>query len=163
MPQHPVQVLGEGKNTVNFPNAREAFSSPLAKELFKLNGVKGTYMSQTEIYLTTTGVMLGADFLTVTKSPEINWSDLRNVIFAIMSDFYATGLPIIDRNAVQPPDTAPKPEDSEVVAMIKEIIDTRIRPAVQEDGGDIVFKTFQDGVVFLKVRNNFAIYCNDGT
>ena len=136
LPEQP--VMGEGK-TADFPNARSAQSSPLAKTIFKLDGVKG--------------VFFGNDFVTVTKSEDTDWMELKASVFAAIMDHYSSGQPLVTEDG-QPEDTAPKEEDSEVVAMIKEIIDTRVRPAVQEDGGDIVYKGFQEGVVFLKVINS---------
>jgi hypothetical protein len=75
---------------------------------------------------------------------------LKHLLFEKIMNFYGSGERVV-RNIPPPQDTAPQPEDSEVVSQIKELLETRIRPAVQEDGGDIVFKAFTDGVVFLKV------------
>jgi Fe-S cluster biogenesis protein NfuA len=99
------------------------------------------------------GVFFGHDFITVTKDESYEWEHLKASIFATIMDFFATGQPVL---AETPPssDTAPNPEDDEVVTMIKEILETRVRPAVQEDGGDITYKGFQEGVVFLQMQGS---------
>jgi len=131
-----VQVLDSG--TVNFPNSQAAFCSPLARSLFRIQGV--------------TGVMFGPDFITVTKTEdEVGWPLLKPDIFASIMDFFASNVPILTED--QPAsDTAIADDDDETVAMIKELLETRIRPTVQEDGGDILFKGFHDGVVKLKLQ-----------
>lgn len=131
-----VQVLDSG--TVNFSNSQAAFCSPLARSLFRIQGV--------------TGVMFGPDFITVTKTDdEVDWPVLKPDIFASIMDFFASNVPILTED--QPAsDTAIADDDDETVAMIKELLETRIRPTVQEDGGDIIFKGFHDGVVKLKLQ-----------
>ncbi|PFX14725.1 NFU1 iron-sulfur cluster scaffold homolog, mitochondrial-like isoform X1 [Stylophora pistillata] len=131
-----VQVLESG--TVNFTSAHSAYCSPLARNLFRIDGV--------------TGVMFGPDFITVTKTDdEVDWPVLKPDIFASIMDFFASNVPILTED--QPAsDTAIDADDDETVAMIKELLDTRIRPTVQEDGGDIIFKGFQDGIVKLKLQ-----------
>mmetsp|Transcript_26929 Transcript_26929/g.37942 ORF Transcript_26929/g.37942 Transcript_26929/m.37942 type:complete len:282 (-) Transcript_26929:45-890(-) len=126
-------------NTMNFPSAKSAHSSPLAKALFKVEGVKG--------------VFFGSDFITVTKDSGVDWATLKPTIYSAIMSFFDSGQPVVT-NEPAPQDTAITPEDDEVVAMIKEIIETRVRPAVQEDGGDIVYKGFVDGVVFLKMQGS---------
>mmetsp|Transcript_6359 Transcript_6359/g.9240 ORF Transcript_6359/g.9240 Transcript_6359/m.9240 type:complete len:299 (-) Transcript_6359:47-943(-) len=111
--------------------------SPLAKELFKIDGVKSVY--------------LGGDFITVTKYAEANWSHVRTLIFGGIMDHYATGNPALtDKPEIT--DTTILEDDDEVVAMIKEILETRIRPAVQEDGGDIRYEGFEEDTGIVKVR-----------
>ncbi|GLC54783.1 NifU-like protein 5, mitochondrial [Pleodorina starrii] len=126
--------------TVEFSSARDGMRSPLAKKLFSVDGI--------------TSVFFGSDFVTVTKRDEYSWPVLKPDIFAAIMDFYSTGEPLIsDAAALAASDTAIHPDDSEVVAMIKELLETRIRPAVQEDGGDIVFKGFEEdtGMVMVKL------------
>ncbi|GAX84804.1 hypothetical protein CEUSTIGMA_g12225.t1 [Chlamydomonas eustigma] len=123
-----------------FPNARAAMSSPLAKRLFAIDGV--------------TGIYFGSEFITVTKRDEPSWAVLKPDVFAAIMDHFSSGEPLIlDEEALAKSDTAIHPEDDEVVAMIKELLETRIRPAVQEDGGDIVYKGFDadTGVVTVKM------------
>lgn len=131
--------------SANFVNAREAMASPLAKRLFGIDGVKG--------------VFFGSDFVTVTKSEEEEWGTLKPEMFAAIMDFFASGQALItDEAAMANDDTAIHEDDSEVVAMIKELLDTRIRPAVQDDGGDIKFHSFDEdmGYVYLKMQGACA-------
>jgi Fe-S cluster biogenesis protein NfuA len=116
--------------------------SPLAKLLFNLDvGVKSIY--------------LGYDFLTVTKYAEAHWQHLQTPIFGAIMDFYATGEPTL-RDAPVITDTTIHDDDDEVVAMIKELLETRIRPAVQEDGGDIKYVGFEEetGVVTVALAGS---------
>ncbi|XP_011145028.1 NFU1 iron-sulfur cluster scaffold homolog, mitochondrial isoform X2 [Harpegnathos saltator] len=134
-----VSVLGEGC-TKDFPNAKDAYCSPLAKMLFRIEGVKA--------------IFFGPDFITVTKLDEdIEWKLLKPEIFATIMDFFASGLPIMDESQLAA-DTQISTDDDEVVQMIKELLDTRIRPTVQEDGGDIVFMGFEEGIVKLKMQGS---------
>lgn len=134
-----VVVLGE-RCTKDFPSAKDAYCSPLAKMLFRIEGVKA--------------IFFGPDFITVTKQDEdIEWILLKPEIFAIIMDFFASGLPVMDES--QPAtDTQINADDDEIVQMIKELLDTRIRPTVQEDGGDIVFMGFEEGIVKLKMQGS---------
>ncbi|KAL7528017.1 hypothetical protein ACHAXR_002232 [Thalassiosira sp. AJA248-18] len=116
--------------------------SPLAKTLFNLDlGVKSIY--------------LGYDFLTVTKYAEAHWAHLQTPIFGAIMDFYATGDPVM-RDAPQITDTTIMDDDDEIVAMIKELLETRIRPAVQEDGGDIRYVGFEEetGIVTVQLAGS---------
>ncbi|XP_011301855.1 NFU1 iron-sulfur cluster scaffold homolog, mitochondrial [Fopius arisanus] len=134
-----VPVL-EPAQTKDFPNATEGYCSPLAKMLFRIEGVKS--------------VFYGPDFITVTKIDEdVDWNLLKPEIFATIMDFFSTGLPIMSEE--QPSsDTQINEDDDEIVQMIKELLDTRIRPTVQEDGGDIVFMGFENGIVKLKMQGS---------
>ncbi|XP_043264145.1 NFU1 iron-sulfur cluster scaffold homolog, mitochondrial-like [Colletes gigas] len=134
-----VNLLEQGQ-TKDFPNATEAYCSPLAKMLFRVEGVKS--------------VFFGFDFITITKVDEdVEWKLLKPEIFAVIMDFFASGLPVLNEN--QPAaDTQVSEDDDEIVQMIKELLDTRIRPTVQEDGGDIVFVGFEEGIVKLKMQGS---------
>lgn len=135
-----VPVLGEGC-TRDFPSAKDAFCSPLAKMLFRIEGVRA--------------VFFGPDFITVTKFDEdMEWKLLKPEIFATIMDFFASGLPVMDESSQPAADTQINAEDDEIVQMIKELLDTRIRPTVQEDGGDIVFMGFEEGIVKLKMQGS---------
>ncbi|KXZ55882.1 hypothetical protein GPECTOR_2g1433 [Gonium pectorale] len=126
--------------TLEFTSAREGMKSPLAKRLFSVDGVSS--------------VFFGSDFVTITKRDDYSWPVLKPDIFAAIMDFYSSGEVLVsDAEALAASDTAIHPDDSEVVAMIKELLETRIRPAVQEDGGDIVFKGFEEdtGTVVVKL------------
>eukprot|EP00802_Teleaulax_amphioxeia_P011066 Tamp_11096.p1 GENE.Tamp_11096~~Tamp_11096.p1 ORF type:complete len:252 (+),score=53.46 Tamp_11096:1-756(+) len=137
---HPGRsVLKEG--TMDFPNARASMKSPLAKALFRIDGVSA--------------VFFGPDFVTVTKSSDdISWGEMKPEIFSAMMDFFASGAEVVDEDANLPSDTAILDDDSEIVALIKELLDTRIRPAVQDDGGDINFVDFDEdtGVVTVQLQ-----------
>ncbi|GMP34340.1 hypothetical protein CsSME_00007243 [Camellia sinensis var. sinensis] len=90
-----------------------------------------------------TQVFFGSDFITVTKSEDASWDILKPEIFAAIMDFYSSGKPLfLDANSAASMDTAISEDDSEIVAMIKELLETRIRPAVQDDGGDIEYWGF---------------------
>ncbi|KAL8051580.1 hypothetical protein ABFX02_06G156500 [Erythranthe guttata] len=134
-PGKPVMETG----SADFPNARSAMSSPLAKSLYGIDGI--------------TRVFFGSDFVTVTKSEDTTWDFLKPEIFAAIMDFYSSGQPLIlDSNSAASTDTAIKEDDSEVVAMIKELLETRIRPAVQDDGGDIEYVGFDPDSGIVKLR-----------
>jgi len=128
------------KGSYDFPDARSAMASPLAKKLFLIDGVRH--------------VFFGSDFITVSKDEAAEWGIVKPEVFAAIMDHFSSGEPLVLEGAeLQSQDTHISEDDSEVVAMIKELLDTRIRPAVQEDGGDIVFKRFNEetGVVSLKL------------
>ncbi|XP_053056679.1 NFU1 iron-sulfur cluster scaffold homolog, mitochondrial isoform X1 [Acinonyx jubatus] len=125
--------------TMDFPTPAAAFRSPLARQLFRIEGVKS--------------VFFGPDFITVTKeSEELDWNLLKPDIYATIMDFFASGLPLVTEETSS--GEAGSEEDDEVVAMIKELLDTRIRPTVQEDGGDVIYKGFEDGIVQLKLQGS---------
>ncbi|XP_063915788.1 NFU1 iron-sulfur cluster scaffold homolog, mitochondrial-like [Zophobas morio] len=132
-----VKVLEPGQ-TIDFPTGQAAFCSPLGKQLFRIEGVKS--------------VFLGPDFITITKiDDEVEWKVIKPEIFATIMDFFASGLPVLS-DVTPNADTQINDDDSEIVQMIKELLDTRIRPTVQEDGGDIVFIGYDDGIVKLKLQ-----------
>ncbi|CAL9110287.1 unnamed protein product [Musa acuminata var. zebrina] len=136
-PGQPVMEVG----SADFPNARTAMTSPLAKSMFEIDGVSR--------------VFFGSDFVTVTKSEEASWDFLKPEIFAAIMDFYSSGKPLLlDSNVAAYMDTAIHEDDSEIVAMIKELLETRIRPAVQDDGGDIEYRGFDPdyGIVTLRMQ-----------
>lgn len=127
--------------TMDFPTPAAAFRSPLARQLFRIEGVKS--------------VFFGPDFITVTKeNEELDWNLLKPDIYATIMDFFASGLPLVTEETPPPPGEAGSEEDDEVVAMIKELLDTRIRPTVQEDGGDVIYRGFEDGIVRLKLQGS---------
>jgi len=140
----PGRTVLEAGGTLDFPTVATAQHSPLAKLLFRIPGVKS--------------VFLATDFITVTKiDDEVEWKVIKAEIFATIMDFFGSGLPVVHEAAYaaaagQVPGDSD--DDDEVVAMIKELLDSRIRPTVQEDGGDIVFMGFDDGVVKLKMQGS---------
>ncbi|KAL5277780.1 NFU1 family protein [Megaselia abdita] len=133
-----VEVLGKG-NTMDFPNGTTAQGSPLAKLLFRIDGVKG--------------VFFGGDFITISKQEDAEWGVIKAEIFAVIMDFFSSGLPIVT-NAQPNSDTQINDDDDETVMMIKELLDSKIRPTVQEDGGDIIFMAYENGVVKLKMQGS---------
>ncbi len=130
-------VLGDG--TVDYRSPDEAEHSPLARRLFSIGGV--------------TGVFLGSDFISVTKG-EAEWQHLKPAILGAIMEHYMSGAPIVadGEGEDDAADEDYDPSDAEVVATIKELIETRVRPAVANDGGDIVFHGFREGVVSLHMR-----------
>ena len=132
-------VLESG--TRDFPVMETAHASPLAEELFRIQGVAG--------------VFLGSDFITVTKDDRFDWPVLKPMILAAIMDHFTAGRPMVLTAEVEPSAASGEP-DNEVVIQIKELIETRVRPAVAQDGGDIVFKGFEDGVVLLALKGSCA-------
>jgi Fe-S cluster biogenesis protein NfuA len=133
-------VLGTG--TAEYRNPDEAATSPLAERLFAVDGVSG--------------VFLGSDFITVTKN-EAEWPHIKPAVLGAIMEHFMSGMPVLRE---QPGETSGEeffaPEDAETVATIKELIETRVRPAVAQDGGDITFQGFRDGVVYLNMRGSCA-------
>ncbi|CAG8545399.1 6622_t:CDS:2 [Ambispora gerdemannii] len=133
-----VPVMPEG-GTAEFLSGHSASTSPLAKKLFRIEGVRG--------------VFFGPDFITISKDQDTPWQLMKPDVYANIMDFFATGQPVLTEG--QPPsDTEIQEGDSEVVQMIKELLDTRIRPAIQDDGGDIEYRGFENGIVKLKLRGS---------
>lgn len=106
-----------------------------------------------------TSIFYGADFITVTKAGDANWAHMRPEIFALITEAVTSGETIVNvaerkegDEEIEEDSLAYNENDSEVVGMIKELLETRIRPAIQEDGGDIEFRGFEDGYVNLKLR-----------
>lgn len=122
--------------TANFADAGSAQASPMAVRLFGIDGVAG--------------VFLGADFVTVTKVDGREWDVLKPQVLGAIMEHYQSGQAVIDAAA----DVAESggAEDNAIVRQIRELIDTRVRPAVAQDGGDIVFRGFEDGVVLLHMQ-----------
>lgn len=133
------EVMGEGK-LADFDSREAAARSPLARALFEVPQVSR--------------VFFGADFISVTKS-EGDWKHLKPGILAVIMEHFTRELPLIEAAAEE---VESEEEDSEVVAQIKELIETRVRPAVAEDGGDIIYRGFDaaSGVVFLHMRGSCA-------
>ncbi|HEY1751779.1 MAG TPA: NifU family protein [Caulobacteraceae bacterium] len=123
-----------------FPGVAEAAASPLARALFRIEGVRRVYF--------------GADFLTVTKDADADWPHLKAPILAEIMDHFTSGAPLIEGEEAGEDEAVYEGETAQVVAEIKDLIDTRIRPAVAQDGGDILFARFEPdtGVVYLNMR-----------
>lgn len=130
------QVLRSG--TADFRAKTETSKSPLAARLFDIDGVSG--------------VFLGSDFISVTKG-DGEWQHLKPMILGAIMEHYLTGEATGSSEGAND-DTAGNydPADEQVVATIKELLETRVRPAVAQDGGDITFSGFRDGIVYLHMR-----------
>ena len=130
-------VMEEG--TAFFQNVEEGSNSPFAKRLFELEGVEG--------------VFFGSDFITITKNQSLDWQVMKPLILGSIMDHYNSGDVTIN-NSKKNDDTSLKVDenDTDIVKQIKELLDTRVRPAVAMDGGDIVYDSFKDGVVYLHMQ-----------
>jgi Fe-S cluster biogenesis protein NfuA len=140
LPGKPVLPGG----TREYRTAGDAAESPLAQKLFSVNGVSG--------------VFLGQDFITVTKA-DAEWQHLKPAILGLIMDHYLSGAPVL--LGEKPADEIQGDEffeegDTEIVTTIKQLLDTRVRPAVAQDGGDITFHGFREGVVYLNMKGSCA-------
>jgi Fe-S cluster biogenesis protein NfuA len=132
-------VLDAG--TADFPSAEAAGTSPLARRIFGVAGV--------------TGVFFGTDFVTVTKAEGIDWAHIKPAILGAVMEHFQSGAPVLEGAAVSG-HAEHKGEDGDIVRQIKELLDTRVRPAVAQDGGDITFHGFDRGVVYLHMQGACA-------
>ncbi|WP_188644465.1 NifU family protein [Tsuneonella deserti] len=138
------QVMPAG--TREFASPEAAASSPLAEALFDTGEV--------------TGVFFGADFVSVTAAPGADWSQLKPQVVAVLLDHFVSGAPLFaggDAGGISVPAEADRiveedPADADIVAQINELLETRIRPAVANDGGDIIYRGYRDGVVHLQMQ-----------
>ena len=141
LPGRTVMEVG----TRDFANPEEAEASPLAEALFALGDV--------------TGVFLGRDFISVTAAPGVSWPGLKPDVLAILLDHFSANMPLFRAGSAsgisvpaEDADYGDNPEDADIVAQIKELIETRIRPAVANDGGDIAYRGFDQGKVYLQMQ-----------
>ncbi len=133
LPGRPVMAEG----TLDLRSPAEAEPVPLARALFAIDGVSG--------------VFFGTDFIAVTKA-DGEWQHLSPAILGAIMDHFLAAAPLLDGAANDAQDEFFAPADAETVATIKELLDTRVRPAVAGDGGDITFRGFRDGIVYLAMR-----------
>jgi Fe-S cluster biogenesis protein NfuA len=141
LPGRPVLETG----VADFTGREAAARSPLARLLFEIDGVAG--------------VFLGSDFVTVTKTAEKNWQVLKPMVLGAIMDHFTANVPVMDEGAETAADEEEFNDDGvdvEIIDQIKELIDTRVRPAVAQDGGDIVYKGFKNGTVYLNLRGSCA-------
>lgn len=132
-PTHP--------GSVEYTNGRSAAASPLARKLFAIDGVKS--------------IFYGPDFITVSKTSDSNWAHIKPEVFSLITEALSSGQPVVIADGDgqgMAQDTAPQEGDSEVVEMIKELLDTRIRPSIQDDGGDIEYRGFDEETGMVKVK-----------
>ncbi|GAA6187991.1 NifU family protein [Litorivita sp. NS0012-18] len=130
--------------TADFPDASGAAISPLAQRIFAVDGVAG--------------VFFGTDFITVTKSEAVDWDHIKPALLGAIMEHFQSGQPVMASDAAAPSSghAEHSGEDGEIVVQIKELLDTRVRPAVAQDGGDITFHGFERGVVYLHMQGACA-------
>jgi len=137
----PGQAVMES-GTRDLADAESAAASPLAESLF------GTQMIE--------GVFYGRDFISVTAAPGISWTDLEPIVVETLLDHFVTGTPLFKAASAAglsvDPEFEENPEDSDIIEQIKELIETRVRPAVAQDGGDIAYKGYKDGRLYLSMH-----------
>ena len=133
-------VMDDG--TLFFKNIEEAKDSPFAKKLFNIEGIEG--------------VFFGSDFITITKKQEVNWDTLKPLVLGVISDFYSSNEKIIKKSESNQNQKKESSKDTDIVKKIKELIETRVRPAVAMDGGDIIFEKFESGIVYLHMQGSCA-------
>ena len=134
-----VIVLNSG--SADFPNAESTENSPLAARLFKIEGVSRIFLS--------------SDFISVTKENQLDWNTLKPSILTGIMDHFSSGLPSIE-GSIEIDDVSNNSEDTETIKQIKDLLETRVRPAVAMDGGDITFCSFESGVVTLQMKGACA-------
>lgn len=127
-------VMAEG--TASYILGQPCDNSPLARRLLETEGLKG--------------VFFGSDFITITKEIGQDWNLLKPSILGILMDHFVANLPVVTDMSIE--SAAYEGSDNPLVIQIRELLDTRIRPAVAQDGGDIVFHSFEDGIVYLKMQ-----------
>jgi Fe-S cluster biogenesis protein NfuA len=143
----PDQIVMEAGSR-DFPNPESAEASPLAAALFDTGMVEG--------------VFFGRDFISVTAAPTVEWNQLEPEAVGIMLDHFVTGAPLFAPGSAagisvaSEPDFEEDPADAEIIDQIKELIDTRVRPAVAQDGGDIIYKGYKDGRLYLAMQGACA-------
>ena len=127
------------KGTANFTSSEMAKNSPLALHLFKIEGVDAVY--------------LGGDFITITKLESKEWETLKPLILGAIMEHFSSGEPVIqDSNQEDIDSDDDDLSDGSIESQIKELLDTRVRPAVAQDGGDIIFHSFEEGIVYLTMQ-----------
>lgn len=133
-------VMPQG--TLEITDAKGATASPLAQALFTIEGVEGVFLAK--------------DFITVTKSSSKNWPVLKPSILTTIMDHFTNNRPVVTENSAAPTAASAPSDDSDVVKQIREILDLKVRPAVAQDGGDITFESFEDGIVYLNLKGSCA-------
>jgi Fe-S cluster biogenesis protein NfuA len=125
--------------TANFPNPDAAKQTPLARNLFAINGV--------------TGVFFGSDFVSITKSAETEWFTIKPLILESLTTYFMTHEKVkVQLSESVESSTTSSSDDNDIAAEIRELIESRVRPAVAQDGGDIIFDRFENGVVYLTMQ-----------
>jgi Fe-S cluster biogenesis protein NfuA len=139
LPGQSVMDMG----TADFPSSDGAAASPLAQRLFSIEG--------------TSGVFLGSDFVTVTKTDTVDWDHIKPALLGAIMEHFQSGAPVLsDGQAAAAAEGDYDAADESIVVQIKELLDTRVRPAVAQDGGDITFHGFDRGIVYLHMKGACA-------
>ena len=138
LPGHTVLQTG----TADFPTIESSNNSPLANKIFGVEGVSG--------------VFFGSDFITVTKDENIEWEHVKPAILGLIMEHFQSGAPILLEENTTPIHAEHHGPDSKIVEQIKELLDTRVRPAVAQDGGDITFHGYEEGIVYLHMQGACA-------
>ena len=136
LPGQAIMING----TLDIPDAEAATSSPLAEALFAVEGVKGVFLAR--------------DFITVTKTEAKDWPVLKPAILTAIMEHLSNNRPVVTGTPAAEP--APAADEGEIAKQIREILDAKIRPAVAQDGGDITFEKYEDGVVYLHMKGSCA-------
>ena len=139
------EVMATG--TRDFPDAESAQASPLASALFESGLVEG--------------VFYGRDFISVTAGPSVSWTDVEPLVLETLLDHFVTGAPLFAPGTaaaiqIDDSDFEEDPGDAEIIDQIKDLIETRVRPAVAQDGGDIVYRGYRDGTLYLGMQGACA-------
>jgi Fe-S cluster biogenesis protein NfuA len=133
------EVLATG--TAGFKTREDAARSPLARLLFEIDGVAGVFLAN--------------DFVTVTRADDKSWQSMKPMVLGAIMDHFTSGAAVMDEDE----DAAEEDNDEgtdEIVSQIKELLDSRVRPAVAQDGGDIIYRGFKSGTVYLNMRGSCA-------
>ncbi len=138
MPGQAVMPAG----TADFPTPEAGQTSPLARRVFAVDGVSG--------------VFLGPDFVTVTKAEGVDWGHIKPAVLGAIMEHFQSGQPVIEGDQGTVGHAAHDGPDAGIVSQIKDLLDTRVRPAVAQDGGDITFHGFERGVVYLHMQGACA-------
>jgi len=135
-----VDVLGAG-GTAFYTSAKDAKDSPLAEALFRIENVGA--------------VFLGSDFITITKKEDADWNMMKPSLLSGIMEHFTAKRPVMKKKTEEESEEGnASGEDDEIVKQIKELIETRVRPAVAQDGGDIIYKSFEDGIVKLELHGS---------
>ncbi len=137
----PGQTVME-TGTADFPSAEGSESSPLAQRIFAVSGVNA--------------VFLGRDFVTITKDDSAEWDHIKPSLLGAIMEHFQSGQPVMVGDSAAEHQANHSGEDAEIVGQIKELLDSRVRPAVAQDGGDITFHGFERGVVYLQMKGACA-------
>ncbi len=129
------------RGTAFFEDAAEAENSPLARRLFAVEGVSGAFF--------------GFDFIAVTLTDQ-SWDDRKTDVLGAIMEHFTSGDPVVSESTTDIPEIDENPEDAEIIAQIKELLEARVRPAVARDGGDITFHAFDQGIVYLRMQGACA-------